>query len=184
MANFFLSNGITLAQKLAKYEINTPLRIWHFLAQCHQETGGFAWVKEFGANSYFNKYEPKTAKGKELGNIYVGDGAKFKGRGLIQITGRGNYTKYKNYSGVDIVTNPALAERMDIAIDVACWYWRFGSSKGDLNLFADANDIVAVTKGVNGGTNHLQNRKDYLAFYSKSNILDVLQQVSNPFTIV
>ena len=82
-----------LIQLLPDYEINTPARIASFMAQCAHESSDFKFMKEYGGNLDFRKYDPKYApkKAKILGNKHLGDGAKYKGRGFIQITGRWNY---------------------------------------------------------------------------------------------
>ncbi|PKB18383.1 glycoside hydrolase family 19 protein [Flavobacterium sp. 5] len=159
-------------QTFRKYNINTPLRIAHFLAQITHETGNFRWLTELGGKSYFKKYDiqfnPKKAK--ELGNLQKGDGYKFKARGFIHLTGRANYQKYKEYSGIDVINNPALAARIDIALDIAGWYWQ----NNNINTYSDIDDVVTVTKKVNGGTNQLSERKAYLDYYK-------LQKLSLPF---
>jgi len=169
---FILLNAYYFLQTFRKYAINTPLRISHFLAQITHETGNFKWLVELGGKSYFNKYDiqynPKKAK--ELGNTQKGDGYKFRARGFIHLTGRANYQAYKNYSKIDVVTNPDLAARIDIALDIAGWYWQ----KNNINAHSDNDDVVAVTKKVNGGTNQITERKAYLGYYK-------LQKLSLPF---
>lgn len=160
---FILLHLYYFLQTFKKYKITTPLRIAHFLAQITTESGNFRWMTELGNKAYFNQYDiqynPKKAKG--LGNIYKGDGYKFRGRGFIHLSGRSNYQKYKDYSGIDVVTTPDLAARIDIALDIAGWFWQ----KLDINTYADKDDVVAVTKRVNGGTNALTERKTYLGYY-------------------
>lgn len=158
-------------QTFRKYSINTPLRIAHFLAQITHETGNFKWFVELGGKSYFNKYDiqynPKKAR--ELGNTQKGDGYRYRARGFVHLTGRSNYQAYKNYSGIDVINNPDLAARIDIALDIAGWYWQ----KNNVNIDADKDDVIAVTKKINGGTNQLTERKAYLGYYK-------LQQLSLP----
>lgn len=160
---FILLHLYYFLQTFKKYNITTPLRIAHFLAQITTETGNFKWLVELGNKAYFNKYDiqfnPKKAK--ELGNIYKGDGYKYRARGFMHLTGRGNYQAYKNYSKIDVVTNPDLAARIDIALDIAGWFWQ----KNNINVLADKDDVLGVTKKVNGGTNHLTERKTYLGYY-------------------
>lgn len=140
-----------------KYEINTPLRIAHFMAQLHHESGGFKYLKELGNSAYFNKYEGR----KDLGNTVKGDGAKFKGRGYIQITGRANYTELSKALNIDFVNNPELLEQEANAILSALWFW----NKKKLNIFADEDNISTITKRINGGFNGIQERKELLLKY-------------------
>ena len=89
----------------------------------------------------------------------MGDGKRFKGRGLIQLTGRANYAAYSKDSGVDYVAKPELvASDPFVAVDVACWFW----NKHGINKLADEDDVKAVTKGINGGFNGLDDRIEYL----------------------
>jgi len=132
-------------------EINTPLRISMFLAQCLHETGGFVHLRELGSDYYFRKYEFR----KDLGNIYKGDGAKYKGRGLIQLTGRYNYTACGKDLNLPLVEQPFLAERYPVAVQVAGWFWKEHS----LNYYADMLNIYKCTKRINGGYNGIEDRK-------------------------
>ena len=123
------------------------------------ETGGLKWLTELGSKSYFDRYEGR----KDLGNNQPGDGYKFRGRGLIHITGRYNYTKYGKLLDTDLVENPELATDPDIAIIIALEYW----DKHDLNLPADDNDIKKITKKINGGYNGLYSRGEWLKLLQK-----------------
>lgn len=89
--------SLNLSKILTKYLIVTPLRMAHFMGQMARETGRFKSFVENGDLNYFNMYEPGTNQGIRLGNTQVGDGAKFKGRGTVHLTGRGNYTNYSKY---------------------------------------------------------------------------------------
>ena len=89
--------SLNLSKILTKYLIVTPLRMAHFMGQMARETGRFKSFVENGDSNYFNMYEPGTNQGIKLGNTQVGDGAKFKGRGTVHLTGRGNYTNYSKY---------------------------------------------------------------------------------------
>jgi putative chitinase len=140
-----------------KYEVNTPLRIAHFMAQLSHESGGFKYLKELGNNAYFKKYEGR----KDLGNILAGDGLRFKGRGFIQITGRANYTELSKDLKIDFVTNPELLEQEANAIISALWFW----NKKKLNVFADEDNISTITKRINGGFNGIEDRKRLLVKY-------------------
>jgi putative chitinase len=141
-----------LVKAMNKYEINTPLRAAHFIAQVGHETASFLYMEEIadGAN-----YEGRT----DLGNTQPGDGKRFKGRGLIQLTGRTNYAAYSKACGVDYVANPtAIVSDPFACVDVACWYW----NTRKINQLADRDDVKAVTKAVNGGFNGLDDRMGYL----------------------
>lgn len=140
---------------LNQYYINTPERKKHFLAQMSHESAGFRSMIELRSDaSAEKKYGVGTRVGRILGNKYKGDGAKFKGRGYIQLTGRYNYTHYGKKIGVDLARNPELASDLDVALKVAAEYW---VSKG-LNELADKGDIRAITKRINGGYNGLKDR--------------------------
>jgi len=140
-----------------QYGINTPLRIAHFMAQLSHESGGFKYLKELGNNAYFKKYEGR----KDLGNIFAGDGLKYKGRGFIQITGRANYTELSKDLKIDFVNNPELLEQEANAIISALWFW----NKKGLNALADVDNITAITKKINGGLNGFEDRKRLLENY-------------------
>ncbi|CAH56675.1 endolysin [Flavobacterium phage 11b] len=153
------NNNMTLDKKyktlLNGYHINTPLRLAHFMSQIEHESGGFKWLTELGGKSYFDKYEGR----KDLGNTQPGDGAKFKGRGYIQVTGRYNYTRLSKDTGIDFLNNPDLLAQEVNAIVSACWFW----SKNKINDLADKDDAKAVTKKINGGFNGLKDRLELLA---------------------
>jgi putative chitinase len=141
------------------YHINTPLRLAHFLAQIEHESGGFKYLTELGSKSYFEKYEGR----KDLGNTQKGDGYKFRGRGYIQVTGRYNYTALSKDTRIDFVNNPDLLATEVNAIVSACWFW----SKKNLNALADKDDLIGITKRVNGGTNGLEDRRKKLDKWKK-----------------
>ncbi len=133
------------------------MRVAHFMAQLHHESGGFNYLKELGNNAYFKKYEGR----KDLGNIFAGDGLKYKGRGFIQITGRANYTELSKDLKIDFVNNPELLEQEANAIISALWFW----NKKKLNTFADEDNLSTITKRINGGFNGIEDRKKLLANY-------------------
>lgn len=148
------------AEILDHYEINTPLRRCHFWAQAAHESGGFKFMHEvWGPTDVQKRYEGR----KDLGNTKTGDGYLFRGRGIFQLTGRANYLDMGKKLGIDLVGDPELAAQPDIALEIACMYWK--SRK--LNVPADADDVVGVTKKINGGTNGLQDRKANLATAKK-----------------
>jgi putative chitinase len=137
------------------YEIDTPLRQAHFLAQIGHESGALRYTAELASGQ---GYEGRA----DLGNTHQGDGPRFKGRGLIQLTGRANYALYGQAKGRNFVDGDAyehIATDPQLAVDVACWFWQ----RNHINQLADADDVAAVTRRVNGGLNGFDERKDYLA---------------------
>jgi len=141
---------------MKKYGITNNRRMAHFIAQIAHESASFTFAEEIADGS---AYEGRI----DLGNTKPGDGKRFKGRGLIQLTGRANYRAYTQDnpgSGVDYEANPQLvASDAFVAVDVACWYWK----KHGISKLADEDDVRAVTKTINGGYNGLDDRADYLA---------------------
>lgn len=142
-----------LNDAMRTFEINTPLRMAHFLAQLGHESGSLRYVRELASGK---AYEGR----KDLGNVQPGDGVMYKGRGLIQLTGRANYEAFNGFldDDVDVVEHPEKVEEPELAALVAGWFWW----KTGLNKLADKDDVLAVTKRVNGGTNGLEDRKGYL----------------------
>ncbi len=143
-----------LEETMGRYQINTPLRQAHFLAQVAHESGGFRYRREIASGE---AYEGRA----NLGNTQRGDGKRYKGRGLIQLTGRANYTDYTRTGayGLDVVVAPDLVATDDrLCVDVAGWYWQ----KKRLNAWADADDLETITRRVNGGLNGLAERRAYL----------------------
>jgi putative chitinase len=173
----------------AKFQINTPLRLAHFLAQCGHESGGFKVTQENlnysakGLMGIFKKYFPTQALAesyqrqpqKIANRVYAsrmdngteasGDGYKFRGRGYIQLTGRANYTLFGKAINEDIANNPDVVSGK-YALLSAAWFW----SKNGLNKLADggATDatVTSITKRVNGGTIGLPDRiKHFKEYY-------------------
>lgn len=138
-----------LVATMLRHQINTPLRIAHFLAQVAHESGCLRYSEELASGE---AYEGRA----NLGNTHVGDGVKFKGRGLIQLTGRTNYTAFAEYlNNADILTNPAIvATNPEWAAETAGWFW----DTHRLNEYADRNDAAGITKIINGGLNGLSDR--------------------------
>ncbi|MEZ2347558.1 glycoside hydrolase family 19 protein [Terriglobus sp. RCC_193] len=129
--------------------IDTALRQAHFLAQAGHESAELHYTEEIASGA---AYEGR----KDLGNTQPGDGVRFKGRGLMQLTGRSNYAAFGKFAGQDLLKHPELvANNPRLAVDVATWFW----TKHDLNPLADADDIRAITHRVNGGENGLDDRK-------------------------
>lgn len=134
-----------------RYAITSPLRVAHFLAQAAHETDGFKTLEEYASGK---AYEGR----KDLGNTEPGDGVRFKGRGIFQLTGRSNYAYYGKLIGFDLVKFPASAAQQDVAAQIAALYW---SRKG-LNAWADKDDLKQITRRINGGYNGLASRAAYL----------------------
>ena len=135
--------------------ITTRLRIRHFLAQAAHESDRFRTLEEYGGPAYFARYEAR----RDLGNTQAGDGARYHGRGLFQLTGRANYRRYGALIGVDLEGSPERAKEPAISLSIAFAYWR---DRG-CDAAADADDVVAVTKLINGGRNGLAQRQQLLA---------------------
>jgi putative chitinase len=135
--------------------VTTPLRIRHFLAQAAHETDGFRTLEEYGGPAYFARYEGR----RDLGNTEAGDGARYHGRGVFQLTGRANYRRFGAIVGIDLEGFPERAKEPATSLAVAFAYW----SERACNAAADADDIARVTKLINGGRNGLQERTRYLA---------------------
>ncbi len=132
--------------------LDTPLRLAHFIAQVAHESGGFRYMEEIASGQ---AYEGRA----DLGNTVAGDGKRYKGRGPLQLTGRANYRKFGRTIGVDLESHPEIAAYPSVGLWIACQYW---TDRG-LNKLADADDVEAVTRKVNGGVNGLADRKAYLA---------------------
>ncbi|MHA6287193.1 peptidoglycan-binding protein [Maricaulis sp. CAU 1757] len=143
--------GATLRATLADYRIDTPLRIAHFLAQLAHESAGFRTTEEFASGA---AYEGRA----DLGNSEPGDGKRYKGRGLIQLTGRANYRALGKKLGIDLEGEPERAAEPALSLIIAAEYW----TSRNINDKADRDDLVAVTRAINGGTNGLEDRRNYL----------------------
>jgi putative chitinase len=164
---------------LPQYQIDTKLRICAFLSQTAHESAGFTVLSENlnyskeGLLKVFPKYfnasnvdkyarKPEAIANKVYGGRMgngteeTGDGFRFKGRGIIQLTGHDNYSKYSfdTYQSDVIILNPELVASPDDAIKSACWYW----TKNKLNEIADTGDVVLLTKRINGGAHGLEDR--------------------------
>ncbi len=162
---------------LNSYHVNTPLRLAHFMAQIEHESGlkpiseNLNYSAE-GLRKTFPKYFPtiisantNARKPQQIanivyanrmgnGNIFSGDGFKYRGRGFIQITGKSNYTVLSKDTRIDFLNNPDLLLQEANSMISALWFW----NKNKLNDLADKNDIKAVTKRINGGFNGLEHR--------------------------
>ena len=175
-----------MPEVIEKFQINTPLRMAHFLAQCGHESGGFKLVRENlnysskGLLTTFKKYFPTEQKAKlyernpeKIANLVYGsrmgngpeasgDGFKFRGRGYIQLTGKDNYTAFGKAINEDIAANPDLVATKYPLLSAA-WFF----SKNCLGRCKDASDasVLAVTKCVNGGTIGLADRQKHFKEY-------------------
>ena len=173
-----------LSQLLPDYEINTPQRIAAFIAQCSHESGGFMILKEnlnyraatlrkvfpkyFPTDAIAQTYANKPNKQEAIANkVYAnrmgngseesGDGFRYCGRGLIQLTGKQNYSWFAASLGIDVEEASEYLQTFEGAAQSACWFWE----TNNLNAFADAGDIVGMTKRINGGIIGLEDRKKH-----------------------
>lgn len=170
-----------IEQILPDYEINTRARVAMFIAQCAHESGGFRAIKEnlnyraVSLRKLFPKYFPDDAtaqryaslpnKQEAIANrIYAnrmgngdeasGDGYRYCGRGLIQLTGKNNYTLFAGSIGVPVEELPEYLSTFEGAVQSACWFWE----TNNLNRWADTGDVLTCTKRINGGTIGLEDR--------------------------
>jgi putative chitinase len=179
-----------IPETAAKFGINTPLRLAHFLAQCGHESGGFKVVTEnlnyskAALQTLFRKYFPTEGLAAQYerkperianlvyanrmsnGNEASGDGWKFRGRGYIQCTGKFNYTKFGEAIKEDILSNPDLVATKYPLLSAA-WFWSANGLNGLADKGATDADVTAITKRVNGGTIGLEDRlKHFKEYYS------------------
>lgn len=141
---------------MEEFDINTPQRQSAFLAQIGHESGGLHWMVElWGPTVTQHHYEGRA----DLGNVEQGDGYKFRGRGLIQTTGRENYRAVGEALGVDLLSEPERLGEPELAARSAAWFWR----EHGLNELADAGEFQNITRRINGGLNGEAER---MALYS------------------
>ena len=170
-----------LNEILPEYEINTPKRVAAFVAQCAHESGGFRALKEnlnykaATLRKVFPKYFPNDAIANEYANkpnkqaaianrVYAnrmgngpeesGDGFRYCGRGLIQLTGKENYTWFAASLEIPVEEAAEYLQTFEGAVQSACWFWE----TNNLNQWADKGDILTLTKRINGGTIGLEDR--------------------------
>ena len=170
-----------LSKLLPDYEINTPKRIAAFIAQCSHESGGFTALKEnlnykpATLRKLFAKYFPTDALAEEYcakpnkqeaianrvyasrmgnGDESSGDGYKYCGRGLIQLTGKSNYVAFADSLEISSEEASEYLATFEGAAQSACWFWE----SNNLNQWADKGDILTLTKRINGGTIGLEDR--------------------------
>jgi putative chitinase len=166
---------------LPDYDIDTPQRVAAFLAQCAHESGGFRFLKEnlnykaASLRKVFPKYFPSDelatayankpemianrVYGGRMGNgdEHSGDGYKYCGRGLIQLTGKSNYQNFADSIETAVEDIPEFLATFEGAVQSACWFWE----SNNLNQFADKGDILTMTKRINGGTIGLSDRIEH-----------------------
>jgi putative chitinase len=170
-----------------RYEINTPLRLAQFLAQCAHESGGFKHTVENlnysakGLRAVFSKYftteqAERYARKPELiaarvyadrignGNEMSGDGWRYRGRGYIQLTGRNNYLTFNHIVDDDVMESPDLVSAKYPLLSAA-WYWNSRSLNKLADNGAEIETVKAITKKVNGGYHGLDSRVDYFKNY-------------------
>ncbi|MDN7429043.1 glycoside hydrolase family 19 protein [Burkholderia vietnamiensis] len=137
-----------LSAAMALYAIDSPPRQAAFLAQCGHECGRFQWLRElWGPTSAQRAYEPPAAKAAELGNTQAGDGFRFRGGGLLQITGRYNFRVMGQKIGVDLEGNPDQIVQPSIAAEASAQFW----ADRALSAFADAGDFLSISRAINLG---------------------------------
>lgn len=139
--------AVPLTAAMSEFGIDTQQRQAAFLAQIAHESGSLKYVKEIADGS---AYEGRA----DLGNTFPGDGSKYKGRGLLQITGKSNYRACGVGLSIDLVAFPQLLEQPENACRSAAWFWK---SRG-LNQYADADQFGALTKRINGGYTGIDDR--------------------------
>lgn len=170
-----------LSQLLPDYEINTPQRIAAFIAQCAHESGGFMTLKEnlnykaatlrkifpkyFPTDAMAAEYAAKPNKQEAIANLVyanrmgnggpeTGDGYRYCGRGLIQLTGKQNYSWFAASLNISVEEASEYLQTFEGAAQSACWFWE----SNNLNALADVGDFVTMTKRINGGTIGLEDR--------------------------
>ena len=131
--------------------MDSALRLAHFMAQLCHESGSFRYMEEIASGA---AYEGRA----DLGNTVAGDGKRFKGRGPIQLTGRANYRTFGRRIGIDLERHPEIAAIPSIGLHTALEYWR---DRG-LNALADRDDVLGITRKINGGLNGIRDREDHL----------------------
>ena len=167
-----------LEQLLNDYDINTPLRVAHFIAQCAHESGNFVFIKEnlnykaASLQKIFAKYFPTAELAQQYANkpemianrVYAnrmgngseasGDGYRYCGRGLIQLTGKDNYTFFAGSLNISVEDASEYLATFEGAAQSACWFWE----QYNLNKYADNNDVKGLTRAINGGYIGLDDR--------------------------
>jgi putative chitinase len=186
-----------IIELLPQYEIDTPQRVAGFIAQCAHESGGFTILEENlnysekGLHAIFPKYfrersaEAYARKPEAIANVVYanrmgngseksGDGWKFRGRGVIQLTGFNNYSSFGKDIGKDVDQVIKYLGTKKGSLHSACWYW----NSRNINATADAGDIVKMTKLINGGTIGLEDREKH--YHHALEILGVKKEAAKP----
>jgi putative chitinase len=175
------AHALALSRAAAEFGINTPLQIAHWLAQLAVESAGFTrleenlnysaerlavvWPRRFpdaqAATPFAHNPQALAERvyGGRMGNNELGDGWRYRGRGDIMNTGRANYAQTGAGIGLDLLTDPDQLATPEVAARAAGWFWE----NAGLNALADANDIVGITRVVNGGTTGLADRQAQLS---------------------
>lgn len=133
-----------------EFSIHYSRRLAAFLAQVGHETAGFRYSQELGDAAYFARYEGR----RDLGNTEPGDGARYHGRGMLQLTGRANYREFGGLLSLPLEDEPERAATVEVGARIAGLFWR---SRG-CNDLADQDRFRAVTRKINGGLNGLEDR--------------------------
>ena len=137
---------------MTEFEIDTPIRQAAFIAQVLHESGMLKWTSEiWGPTLAQRNYENRD----DLGNTVPGDGLRFRGRGLLQTTGRANYLATGKALGADLIANPERLAEPELASRSAGWFWKTHGC----NAFADKEQFVLLTRRINGGVNGLEDRQ-------------------------
>lgn len=163
--NAVVAGIVANAKLLSDAGISTTDRLSGFFAQACVETDYFATLEEYGGTAYFTKMYDKNgdARGKEraknLGNTEAGDGARFHGRGIFQLTGRYNYTVFGKRLGIDLVKNPELAADPKVSVQLALLYW----SDRNLSALADQKMFIAIGRAINRGNASSKNAANHEA---------------------
>ena len=182
----------SLNKVLSDYKIDNKIRLAHFLAQIIHESGNLKYKSEnlnYSAKTLLSTFG-KYFKNEEIANQYArnpekianrvyanrmgnrdeasGDGWKYRGRGLIQLTGADNYRLCSNALNINLIDDPDLIiSNPDISVKVACWFWNYKN----LNELCDKDDVISITKKINGGLNGIESRK--LLLIKAKNVLNL-----------
>jgi putative chitinase len=140
-----------IAVELPAYAIDSLARSAHWFGQMGHESGGFRFSQEIWRNT---RAQRRYDFIRALGNVRPGDGYRFRGRGVIQLTGRFNYGMYGRLLDVNLIERPELAAEPYYSVKIACEYWR----ERKINPLADRDDALAITRRINGGTNGYRDR--------------------------
>lgn len=156
------SQGFTRLEEGTKYRYSTAKRV--FSSKYHAAINALQYENKAKDNDFIPQPQFfNLVYGGRMGNDWNGDGYEYRGRGLIQLTGKQNYIEFRNYSGIDVVNNPNLMIEDDASIKCVLWFWK----SRNCAQYAIQDDIEKVTKLINGGLIGLEDRKKLLAKYKK-----------------